>query len=146
LDRPRYADDVTRFSLCVFALLAPLVEGCGGEPSRDSGAGETTPQPPAAPQTITEADSGESLTLAPGSDTRLQLSGQYSWSEPTVRGDAVQLARVDYFQDPGFSEWLVRAVRPGTATIVARGAPACAGAEPCPDAPLGLQLEITVTA
>jgi hypothetical protein len=86
------------------------------------------------------------LTLAPGSDTRLQLSGQYSWSEPTVRGDAVQLARVDYFQDPGFSEWLVRAVHPGTATIVARGAPACAGPEPCPDAPLGFQLEITVTA
>jgi hypothetical protein len=136
---------VTRLLLCVVALLAVLVDaGCGEEAPREGGAGETAPPPRAAPQTITEIDSGESFTLAPGSETRLRLSGKYGWSEPTVRGDAVELARVDYFQDPGFSEWMLRAVRPGTATITAYGTPACAGQEPCPDAPLRFQLEITV--
>ena len=93
---------------------------------------------------ITETDSGRTLTLAPGSETSLRLSGDYEWSEPTVRGDAVQLTRVDYFQDPGFSEWMVRAVQPGTATIAARGTPDCAGQAGCADAPLRFQLAITV--
>ena len=130
--------------LCVVVLLAVLVDGCGEEASREGDAGETALPPRAAPRTITEVDSGKSFTLARGSGTRLRLSGKYSWSEPTVRGDAVELARVDYFQDPGFSEWTVLAVQPGTAAIAARGAPACAGQERCRDA-LRFQLEITVT-
>ncbi|HEU4865670.1 MAG TPA: hypothetical protein VFT76_05425, partial [Actinomycetota bacterium] len=95
------------------------------------------------PQTITEADNGASFTLSPGSGTSLRLSGQYVWSELTLRGDAVELARVDYFQDPGFSEWTVLAVRPGRATIAARGNPQCAD-QPCPDRPLRFEIEITV--
>jgi hypothetical protein len=136
---------VTRLLLYV-ALVAVLVDGCGEDASREGGAGETAPSPPrAAPQAITEVDSGESFTLAPGSETRLRLSGDYLWSEPKVRGPAVELAPVNYFQDPGFSEWAVLAVRPGTATIAALGTPpACAGQERCPDEPLGFQIEITV--
>jgi predicted secreted protein len=134
---------VTRPALCLAALLAALANGCGGEAPREGGAGEPGPSTP-APSTITEADSGETFTLAPGSETSLQLSGQYVWSEPTVRGDAVQLTRVEYFQDPGFSEWMVSAVQPGTATIAARGTPDCAGQAGCPEAPLRVQLEITV--
>jgi len=134
---------VTRL-VCVVALLAVLVDGCGEDASREEGAWGTTPPPRAAPETITEVDGGESFALSPGSETRLRLSGQYVWSEPTVRGDAVELARVDYFQDPGFSEWTVLAVRAGTATIAARGTPACAGQERCPGEPLRFQVEITV--
>jgi predicted secreted protein len=125
---------VTRLAICVFALLTLVVDGCGGEASSESGAGETASQPRAAPETITEADSGESFMLRLGSATSLRLSG--SWNEPAVRGPAVELTRVDYFQDPGFSEWLVRAVRPGTATITARGTQAAA--------PLRFRIEITV--
>lgn len=135
---------MTRLVPCVVALLAVLADGCGEETSREGGTGETAPPPRAAPETVTEVDSGESFTLSPGSETRLRLSGQYVWSEPTVRGDAVELARVDYFQDPGFSEWTVLAVRPGTATIAARGTPDCAGQERCPDGPLRFEIEITV--
>jgi hypothetical protein len=136
---------VTRGLVLFLLVLTLVVDGCGEEASREGGAAETDPARRAAPQTITEVDSGESFTLTPGSETRLRLSGQYVWSEPTVRGDAVELARVDYFQDPGFSEWTVLAVQPGTATIAARGTPACAGQEPCGGAPLRFQLEITVT-
>lgn len=131
-----------RLLLCI-ALLALLADGCGEEASRE-GAEETAASPRAAPQLITEADSGESFTLALGSETRLRLSGKYVWSEPSVSGDAVELARVDYFQDPGFSEWTVPAVQLGTATIAAEGTPACAGQERCPDAPLRFGMEITV--
>jgi hypothetical protein len=96
------------------------------------------------PQTITEADNDASFTLSPGSGTSLRLSGQYVWSEPTLRGDAVELARVNYFQDPGFSEWAVLAVRPGRATIEARGNPQRADQEPSLDGPLRFEIEITV--
>jgi hypothetical protein len=125
---------VTRLAICMFALLPLVVDGCGGEASGESDAGETASQARAAPETITEADSGESFMLRLGSATSLRLSG--TWDEPTVRGQAVELIRVDYFQDPGFSEWLVRAVRPGTATITARGTQAAA--------PLRFRIEITV--
>jgi hypothetical protein len=120
---------VTRV-VCVFALL--VVTGCGEESSR---AGRP------APPTITEADSGESFTLM--SEASLRLSGTYEWSEPTVGGDAVQLVRVDYVQDPGFVEWTVAPVQPGTATIAALGTPACPTPRPCPP-PLRFQIEITV--
>jgi predicted secreted protein len=134
---------VTRLVFCVAALLPVLVNGCGGEEGpREGGAGETSTTA-SAPQVITEADSGGSFTLPRGSKTSLRLSGEYGWTEPTVEGAAVQLARVDYFQDPGFSEWAVVAVQPGKATIATRGTPACA-AQGCPDAPLRFRVELTV--
>lgn len=135
---------MTRLFRCVIALLAVLAAGCGEEASREGGAGETARPPRAARPTITEVDSGQSFTLGLGSETRLRLSGKYAWREPTVRGDAVELVRVDYFQDPGFSEWTVLAVRPGTARLAARGTPACAGQTRCPDEPLRFQVEMTV--
>ena len=135
---------MTRAFVCVVALLALLSEGCGEDASREGGAGETAPAPRAAPQTITEADSGKSFMLSAGSETRLRLSGEYLWSEPKVRGAAVQITQVNYFQDPGFSEWAIHAVQPGTATIAASGTPGCAGQEGCSDAPLPFQVTITV--
>ena len=132
-----------RLVFCAVALVAVLGSGCGDEPSRDEEAGKTARPPRPAPQTITEAAAGSSFTLAPGSETRLRLSGTHEWSEPTVRGVAVELTRVDYFQDPGFSEWTVVAARAGTATIAAEGTPACAG-QGCPDSPLRFEVELTV--
>lgn len=118
------------------------MSGCGEEASRDRDAGETTVPP--APPTITAAHSGRSFTLAAGSETRLRLPGEYDWSEPTVRGEAVRLDRVDYFQDPGFSEWTVVAVQPGTATIAARGRPAATDRQGSRGTPLRFHVELTV--
>jgi hypothetical protein len=141
---------MTRLVLCLVFLL-PLLEGCGEDAPREEGRAETAPPretaplpPSEAPRTITDAESGGSFTLAQHSETSLRLSGDYLWSEPAVRGDAVQLAPVDYFQDPGFSEWLVLAVRPGRATIGASGTPVCAGQEGCSDTPLRFEVTITV--
>jgi hypothetical protein len=133
---------MTRPIFCVVVLVAVLAEGCGDEAARERGAEATPPPAPApAPRTITERDSGASFTLAQGAETGLRLSGEYTWSEPAVSGDAVQLTRVDYFQDPGFSEWVVQAVSAGTVTIAARGTPAGAGGS---GAPLRFQVKIVV--
>lgn len=93
---------------------------------------------------ITEADSGEEISLPVGGETNLRLSSEYVWSEPVVEGDAVTLARVDYLQDPGFSEWVVSGAAAGEASISAVGEPACAGEDGCPDEPLRFQVRITV--
>jgi predicted secreted protein len=133
---------MTRPIFCVLALVAVLAEGCGDDAARERGADATpTPAPAPAPRTITERDSGAEFTLATGAETSLRLTSDYAWSEPTVSGDAVELTRVDYFQDPGFSEWIVQAVSAGTATIAARGTPAGAGG---PDTPLRFQVKIVV--
>ena len=123
----------------MLALLALLAEGCGDEPAREREPAAPAPAP--APQPITERDSGKAFTLALGAETSLQLSSDHDWSEPTVDGQAVELTRVDYFQDPGFREWTVQAVGAGTASIAARGTPTCAG---CPDTPLRFQVRLVV--
>jgi hypothetical protein len=118
--------------------LAVLVNGCGDDGPREGDAGLTSPPPRVAPKTITEADSGESFTLATDGRTSLRLSGEYEWTEPSVVGAGLQLTRVDYFQDPGFSEWSVVAVEPGRATISARGTSGS-------DKPLRFRVEFTVS-
>ena len=120
--------------LIVLALVA-----CGGD--GDPGAGdEAGPSPDA----INAADSGRTFTLAQGAETSLRLSSEFSWEEPEVSGDAVELSPVDYLQDPGFAEWLVRGVRPGTAVISSEGTPACAGQHGCPDEPIAFRVTIIV--
>jgi hypothetical protein len=133
---------VTRIALL---LVLPLLAACGGgEPGAEppsTGAEAPTPQTGDA---ITAADSGRSFTLAAGDETSLRLSSGYVWSEPEVSGSSVELSPVDYFQDPGFSGWLVHAAAPGTATISSLGEPACAGQHGCPDEPLRFRVTITV--
>ena len=135
--------------LCCAAAIVPALFGaCGDEGSvGEGGAESTTPAPPPkqAPQVITEEDSGSTVTLPVGGETSLRLPSEYVWGEPAVRGEAVQLARVDYLRDPGFSEWVVTAVAPGKATILAAGEPACSGQEGCDDTALVVQVTIAVT-
>jgi hypothetical protein len=126
---------VTRLiPLVVLALVA-----CGGD--GDPGEGDAAGPPPDA---INAADSGRTFTLALGAETSLRLSSEYSWEEPGLSGDAVELSPVDYLQDPGFIEWLVRAVRPGTAAVSSEGTPACAGQHGCPDEPVTFRVTIIV--
>lgn len=134
-----------RAVLCTAALVPTLLGACGGEDAPTSeGPGESTPSPQEAPRVITGADSGGEFRLPVGGETSLRLTSEYTWSEPAVRGDAVTLARVDYLQDPGYSEWIVTAAAPGEAVVASTGEPACAGQEGCADEPLDFQVTITV--
>jgi len=120
--------------------------GCGGSDApAPADTGSEAPEEEEAGDVITAADSGGSFTLAAGGETSLRLSSDYLWEDPVVEGDAVELSRVDYLQDPGFTEWLVRGVRPGAAAISALGTPACAGEDGCPDEPLRFRVTITVS-
>jgi predicted secreted protein len=119
--------------------------GCGGDDPAPAETGSATAPQAEAGAAITELDSGSSFTLAPGGETSLQLSSDYVWTDPAVEGDAVELSRVDYLQDPGFSEWLVQAAGPGTATITSLGEPACAGEDGCPGEPLRFRVTIAVS-
>jgi hypothetical protein len=124
----------------VVPLVVLALAACGGD---GSPVADDEPSAP-APAAINAADSGKEFELALGAETSLRLSSEYSWEEPEVSGDAVELSPVDYLQDPGFREWLVRGVRPGTATISSEGTPACAGEHGCPDEPIEFQVTITV--
>jgi predicted secreted protein len=129
--------------LLLLLVLLPAA-GCAGD-SAEGPAGESTPPPRQPPQgVVTEADSGGTFEVPLGGETSLRLSSDYVWSEPAAEGGAVELAPVDYLQDPGYSEWMVRGVQAGTASISALGEPACAG-EGCPDEPLPFRVTITIT-
>jgi hypothetical protein len=138
---------MSRFALALLLVL-PLLAACGG--GDDPAAEQTTSGPGApvpAPETgdaITAADSGREFALARGGETNLRLSSEYMWSDPVVEGDAIELIPVDYLQDPGFREWLVHALGPGTATVSSLGEPACEGEHGCPDEPVRFQVTITV--
>jgi hypothetical protein len=69
------------------------------------------------------------------------LSHDYTWDEPSVDGEGLEIAPVDYLVDPGFSEWRISATRPGTAVVTAAGAPACTDA----DCPIPVRIEVRVT-
>jgi hypothetical protein len=124
-------------------LLVLALAACGGNGSSPPET-DTESAPAEAPEAITAADSGGSFTLPVGAEVALRLSSEYVWDEPAVDGGAVELSRVDYLQDPGFSEWIVRGVQPGTATVSSLGEPACAGQHGCPDEPVRFRVTITV--
>ncbi|MGH3022046.1 MAG: hypothetical protein ACRDNI_00185 [Gaiellaceae bacterium] len=135
---------VIRVVLCTAAIVPTLLAACGEDAPVGEEQGESAPPQQEAPATITEADSGAEIRLPVGGETSLRLTSEYSWSQPTVRGESVTLTPVDYIQDPGFSEWIVTGKSPGEAVVAATGEPACAGQEGCDDAPREFQVTITV--
>jgi hypothetical protein len=131
-------------ALAFLLVLLPALAACGADEPAPGGATGTAAPRRAAGDAITAESSGEAFPLAAGAEPSLRLSGEYLWEEPVVEGGAVRLSRVDYVQDPGFSEWLVTALEPGTATISALGTPACEGEHGCPDEPVRFRVTITV--
>jgi hypothetical protein len=83
--------------------------------------------PPPAPALVTQAQSGKTYSLAPGHETALRLSGRWGWTPPRASGRGLELLPIEYFRDPGYSEWRVVAVARGRFTIRSRGTPGCTG-------------------
>jgi hypothetical protein len=65
------------------------------------------------------------------------------WDQPEADSDAVAFTQVEYFADPGFMEWIVTAVQPGDAAVIASGAPNCGDESRCP--PMELRISFRVT-
>jgi predicted secreted protein len=79
----------------------------------------TSPEP--VPAVVTQADDGRLISLTVGAEIPLRLDSSWAWDQP-----------VDYFADPGFTEWIVTAVQPGDAVVTAAGAPRCGENFRCP--------------
>jgi predicted secreted protein len=101
---------MTRIALCVVAVALAAAPAVAAAPAR-------------AP--ITQASSGKTFHLAKGQSATLRLSGRWHWSEPAASSRIVELTPVEYFIDPGFREWTIRARRRGVATIRSYGRPNC---------------------
>jgi hypothetical protein len=84
----------------------------------DSGApAETTSVPaPAPPAFLVPEDEG-TYALAVGAQTALRLDRQRSWSKPELEGDAVELIRVAFESDPGYTEYDILGRQPGESTV-----------------------------
>ena len=85
---------------------------------------------------ITQSDSGKTFRLVVGADAEFHLSGRWTWSEPVVHGQAVDLVQINYFRDPGYSGWAVDPKAPGRVTIRSKGPlPARLAPAPCDGSP-----------
>lgn len=133
----------------VTSLLAACASetGTGDDPTTGPGRPpDVTPAPTPLEGTvvITEVDSGERFVVSRRAHPLLRLTSEYLWEEPRAGEDSVELVRVDYFQDPGFFEWELRPVGPGTTVIIATGRRDCPPPEtPCPDEPLEFEVAVT---
>ena len=74
---------------------------------------------------LTLADNGKTVSLAVGRSVSVRLGGPWLWREPVVDGGAIDVAQVNFLVDPGYSEWAVRGLRAGRATLQINGEANC---------------------
>jgi hypothetical protein len=127
-------------------LAVALLAACGAAGRGSSGTGPTPTASAAAvpvPAVITEADGGKTFRVSPGDEPHLRLSGQYVWTPPRATGP-IQLTPIEFFRDPGYSEWTIRAQGSGTATIRSSGSPNCPKGSTCRLGPAAFAVTLVV--
>lgn len=130
------------FGRAPILLLLVLMLGACGATGGGSSAGSPSPVPSAtAPDVLTEADNGASYRLPAGAEVHLRLSNRYIWSAPRATGP-VELVQIEFFRDPGYSEWVIRPAGSGEATIRSTGTPNCKPGFPCPTGPLAFSVTL----
>lgn len=113
------------------ALAAVLLAGCatGGEPVTDPSGGpqqpttstevtmeEPTAETMPAPRRLTPEDDGSTFTMTVGQVSALLVRDPRA-PDPTVAGDAVEVAPVDNVTASGVREFELRALRPGRTVL-----------------------------
>jgi hypothetical protein len=74
---------------------------------------------------LTLADHGKTVSLAAGDSVSVRLGGPWLWRDPVVDGGAIEVAQVNFFVDPGYSEWSVLGLQAGRATLQINGEANC---------------------
>jgi hypothetical protein len=74
---------------------------------------------------LTLADNGKTVPIAVGQSLSVRLGGPWLWREPVVDGGAIDVAQVNFLVDPGYSEWTVRGLQAGRATLQINGEANC---------------------
>ena len=103
--------------LAFLILLLAVIPACGAEGGGTlppTGSGNGVP-------VITDADGNRTVTVKVGREVNLRLRPPPSWDFPSATGPAVDISQVDYFQDPGFAEYVLRGVSPGTVVVSSSG-------------------------
>jgi hypothetical protein len=126
---------------------APGPSGAHPSPAESPAPRPASPSPPAAGQAvvITQAYSGQSVTLTLGSSAELRLPTALRWSAPVASGHAVTLSAAPVAASLGYAEWIVTAVAAGSATITSGGAPICSPGMACPQFAEQFTVTVTVT-
>ena len=91
---------------------------------------------------LTQASSGKTVQLGKRGSATLRLSNRWRWTEPQASTKAVELTPVEFYVDPGFREWTIRARKAGRATIRSVGKPNCST---CPLTARSFRLTIVVS-
>ncbi|GGI06298.1 hypothetical protein GCM10011354_18390 [Egicoccus halophilus] len=116
---------------------APDAEGNGEQEEADPGL-----SPPPGAIVLTERDDGAEVAVAPGEEVVLRLAHDWSWDTPRTGAALLEVATVDHLVDPGYAEWLLRAVGEGRAEVHVDGEPACDDPEDCPPRTLTYLVEV----
>jgi hypothetical protein len=95
---------------------APADEEPANDDERPS---DGEPPDPTSAVIVTVEDDGAHLRFDLSSSAELRLDGEVLWGEPTVTGEAIELAPIDFFRDPGYQAWEILFQRTGMATILA---------------------------
>ncbi len=103
---------------------------------------DSSATPETAPEIITEALDGAVLLMGLGEERLLQLDSVWAWDTPLLDRPGVELTQVDYMLDPGYFEWIVTAIEPGTVNLVATGSSNCDDPAQCPPTEVAMTFEI----
>ena len=105
-----------------YAATAPTTAPTSKSPASTPSSSHT---PSSGHHVLTLADNGKTVSLAVGQSVSVRLGGPWLWREPVVDGGAIDVAQVNFFVDPGYSEWAVRGLRAGRATLQINGEANC---------------------
>lgn len=127
------------------ALAVVLLAACGASGRAPVGGGVSPPAPSAVPvpAVITEADGGRTFRVAAADMPHLRLSGQWVWTEPRTTGP-IGLNPIEYFRDPGYSEWTITRSGTGQATIRSSGSPNCPKGTTCHQGPVAFAVTLVL--
>jgi hypothetical protein len=106
------------------AAQPPPATGTGGGAGPTAGAGTGTDGggDAAGVPVLTERDGNRTVSLRVGGEALIRLHPPVVWAPPLVSEPGiVELSPVEYFADPGFTEYAVRAVAPGTVVVSTSG-------------------------
>jgi len=80
---------------------------------------------------ITQADTGKTFTLNPGSAAELRLGGNLRWSPPQATPAIVALTQEPVPADAGYHAWKITTTGHGIAVVESTGAPICEPGHVC---------------
>jgi hypothetical protein len=113
---------LTILLLILFGFFGGSSSSSSGSASASSSSGGGVATAGAA-RRVTLADSGSTLTLAPGEEVEVYLPERWTWAKPVTTGTAVHFYGLDPSRDGQGAAWSLFASQPGRWTFRTTGRP-----------------------